>query len=90
MSFNADYYLLKDRDLKITQKRNIAIFFNSVIQKKSLRYIYKFIIIHRSSTRKAEKKPVSFYMIHNLLYETSKVEWMLDDIRIEKIISTPI
>ena len=45
MSFNADYYLLKDRDLKITQKRNIAIFFNSVIQKKSLRYIYKFIII---------------------------------------------
>ena len=34
MSFNADYYLLKERDLKITQKRNIAIFFNSVIQKK--------------------------------------------------------
>ena len=32
--------------------------------------IYDFIIIHRSLLRTVETKPVSFYMIHNLSYET--------------------
>ena len=36
-------------------------------------YIYIFIIIHRSSLRKAEKKQVSFYMIQNVLYKTKVI-----------------
>ena len=32
--------------------------------------MYDFIIIHRISLRTVETKPVSFYMIHNLSYET--------------------
>ena len=32
--------------------------------------MYDFRIIHRSSLRTVEMKPVSFYMIHNLSYET--------------------
>ena len=34
--------------------------------------MYDFIIIHRSSLRTVESKPVSFYMIHNLSHETKK------------------
>ena len=36
-------------------------------------YIYIFIIIHRSSLRKAEKKQVSFYIIQNVLYKTKVI-----------------
>ena len=32
--------------------------------------IYNFIIVHKSLLRSVETKPVSFYKIRNLLYET--------------------
>ena len=38
-----------------------------------LHCIYKFVIIHRSSLRTVETKPVSFHIIHDLLYETKMI-----------------
>ena len=55
------------------------IFFNFVIQKNlkqgntALHCIYNFIIIHKSLRRTVEMKPVSFYKIRNLLYETKVI-----------------
>ena len=40
--------------------------------KEPLQCTYDFIIIHRSLLRALETNPVSFYMVHNLSYETKK------------------
>ena len=60
-------------------KEILDIFFNFMIRKNlkqgttALHCIYDFKIIHRSLLRTIETKPVSFYKIANLLYETKAI-----------------
>ena len=48
---------------------SLTLWYEKIWSKEPLHCIYDFIIIHRSSLRTVETKPVSFYMLHNLLYE---------------------
>ena len=48
----------------------LALRYEKIWSKEPLQCTYDFIITHRSSLRALETKPVSFYMIHNLSYET--------------------
>ena len=48
----------------------LTLWYKKIWSKEPLQCMYDFRIIHRSSLRTVEMKPVSFYMIHNLSYET--------------------
>ena len=48
----------------------LTLWYEKIWSKEPLQCMYDFRIIHRSSLRTVEMKPVSFYMIHNLSYET--------------------
>ena len=50
----------------------LTLWYEKIWSKEPLQWMYDFIIIHRSSLRTVESKPVSFYMIHNLSHETKK------------------